>query len=141
MTIAITLLLTIAAFAAVAYPFLRRKTTPMAASEDEKEQELHFKRDATYAMLKELEFDYKAGTLSQEDYSDLEARYKTKAVSILKKLDDLQEDSSPEDEIEKQVQRLRRSRGRFCPQCGVKQPTGARFCADCGARLESKEAR
>ncbi len=91
-------------------------------------------------MLKELEFDYKSGTLSQEDYSDLEARYKTKAISILKKLDGLQEDSSPEDEIEKQVQRLRRKRGRFCPQCGVKQPTSARFCADCGARLESKEA-
>ena len=140
MTVIITLLLTIAAFAAVAYPYLKRKPTPMAINGDEKAQELHFKRDAAYSMLKELEFDFQSGILSREDYSDLEARYKTKAVSILKKLDGLQEDSSPEDEIEKQVQRLRRNRGRFCSQCGVKQPTSARFCADCGTRLESKEA-
>ena len=140
MTIFITLLLTIAAFAAVAYPFLRRKPTPITFTEDERMQELHLKRDATYAMLKELEFDFKSGTLTEEDYSDLEARYRTKAVSILKKLDGLQEESLPEDEIEKQIKKLRRRRGHFCPQCGAKQPTSARFCADCGARLESREA-
>lgn len=135
MTIFAAVLLAVATFAAVTYPFFRRKPAEAEPGEDEKAQELHFKRDATYAMLKELEFDYAAGTLSKEDHRELEARYKSKAVSILKRLDGLQEESPLEDEIEKQVRRLRRSKGRFCPQCGTKQPASARFCADCGARL------
>ena len=139
MTTFAALLLTALTFAFVVYPFFKRRPSTLSFIEDEREQELHLKRDTAYSMLKEMEFDFQSGILTEEDYHELEARYKEKAISILKALDSLKEDDRVEDEIEKQVKKLRRSQGHFCPQCGTKQPAGARFCAQCGASLKPKE--
>jgi len=139
MTVAVAILLAALAFAAAAYPFFRhqRRAAPLARGSSLKE--LNFRRDHTYAMLKELESDYQSGTLSEEDYRKLESRFKSKAVSILKELDDLQEErplsEDVEDDIEKQVSGLRQRKGSFCPRCGARQTPDARFCPDCGGRL------
>jgi ribosomal protein L40E len=139
MIILATVLLVVATFAAVAYPFLRRQEVSTSLGASQNFKELHFKRDHTYAMIKELEFDFQSGTLSEEDYKKLGARYQSKAISILKEIDGLQEEKPLQDEIEasieKQVSRLRQSKGNFCPQCGAKRPPEARFCTECGTRL------
>lgn len=156
MTVFVALLLTVLAFAFIAYPLLRQRLRSVGAVEDEQLEELHSRRDTTYSMLKELEFDKESGILSEEDYQDLETRYKGKAISILRGIDDLGKGSGVDDEIENQVQKLRRGKssqvdeelekevlglrrgkgkGRFCPQCGVGCQKDDRFCSRCGARL------
>ena len=114
-------------------------------------------------MLKELEFDYQSGILTEEDYRDLEKRYKRKGISLLKDIDQLAEGPGLDDEIEKQIGKLRRpeskpagpddeiekqigklrqpvSAARFCPQCGEKHQADDRFCTHCGARLDGEGA-
>ena len=86
-------------------------------------------------MLKELEFDFQSGVLTEEDYRDLEARYKRRAISILREIDDRETGADIEEEIEKQVQELRRGKGQFCTQCGATYQPGDRFCAHCGTSL------
>jgi hypothetical protein len=86
-------------------------------------------------MLKELEFDFQSGVLTEEDYRELEARYKRKAISILRDIDDRETGTDIEVEIEKQVQELRRGKGRFCSQCGARHQEGDRFCSHCGTGL------
>ena len=86
-------------------------------------------------MLKELEFDFQSGILTEEDYRDLEARYKRKAISILRDVDNLEKGTEVEAEIEKQVRELRQSKGRFCSQCGTRCQEGDRFCSRCGTSL------
>ena len=140
MTIAAAILLTAAAFAAVVYPFFRNRQDGLLTHDSGSLKEIQYRRDHTYALLKELEHDYKSGTLSKEDYITLENRYKNKAVSILKELDELQGKQTvtetAEDDIESRVSKLRRSKkGRFCPYCGAAQIPDARFCPDCGKRL------
>lgn len=154
MTVFVVLLLTVLAFAFIAYPLLRQRLPSVAAIEDEQLLELHSRRNTTYSMLKELEFDKESGILSEEDFQDLETRYKGKAISILRGIDDLGKGTEVEDEIENQVQQLRRgrsspvddelekevlslrrSKGSFCPQCGVGSQEGDRFCSRCGTRL------
>lgn len=139
MTIFITAVLTVATFAFIAYPLLRQGVFKAGLTEDEKLRELSSKRDTTYAMLKEMEFDLQSGILTEEDYHDLEARYKRKAISILRGMDDLKRGTNVEDEIEKRVLGLRRSKGRFCPQCGTKHQEGDRFCSRCGTGLSKGE--
>ena len=135
MSIFASAILAILGFVAVAYPFMQRRETTVASSDGEEYNELHFKRDTTYSMLKELEFDLRAGSLSEEDYRELEKHYKNKAISILKKIDKLQADEKqPEDMIEAEVRRLRKS-GSFCPQCGHRRPSNAHFCPNCGNHL------
>ncbi|MFC1847678.1 zinc ribbon domain-containing protein [Chloroflexota bacterium] len=159
MTVFIATVLTILTFAFITYPLLKRKPLSVDSSEDGEKQELHSKRDTAYSMLKELEFDFQSGILTEEDYRDLEARYKGKAISILKDLDNLGKPSVVEDKMEKQVQKprrvsstkvdkelekeileLRRRKGRFCPQCGEKSQEDDHFCSHCGARLSARRA-
>jgi cytochrome c-type biogenesis protein CcmI len=135
MTVAIALLLTVLTFAFVAYPLFKQRSRSVGSTQDEKVQELHSKRDTTYSMLKELEFDFQSGILTDEDYHDLETRYKRKAISILRDTDALEKDTGVEDELEKQILQLRRSKGLFCPQCGARHQEGDRFCSRCGTSL------
>jgi len=140
MTIFIALVLAVLTFAFITYPFFRRRSRSVDSVEDEKLQELHSKRDTTYSMLKELEFDFQSGILTGKDYRDLEAKYKRKAVSLLKDIDGLKKDTGVEEQIEKQVMELRRSKGRFCPQCGGGYQEGDRFCSHCGKSLSQGES-
>jgi hypothetical protein len=82
------LLLALGAVAVVLYPLLSsRKPTAGAPVVDDRLQDLYSKRNTAYSMLKELEFDYNSGILSEGDYRELEATYKRNAISILKSID------------------------------------------------------
>ncbi len=129
-------------FIFIIYPFFKKNSglSIAGAVADDKLQALHSRRDTAYSMLKELEFDFQSGILTEEDYKDLEARYKGKAISILREIDSLAkdddiEDIDIEDIIEKQVMALRRSKERFCRQCGAERRQDDRFCSHCGANL------
>ena len=138
MTLIIALVLAVATFAFIVYPLFKRRPPSADSVEDEKLQELHSNRDTTYSMLKELEFDFQAGTLTEEDYRDLEARYKRKAISVLKKIDGLEKGTDIDEEVERQVRELRQSKGRFCPQCGASCQEDDRFCSRCGTSLSKR---
>ena len=111
MTVLFVLLATVLAFIFVAYPFFKRRTPSVDAVDDEKLRELYSKRDTTYSMLKELEFDLQSGMLTDEEHRDLEARYQREAISILRDIDNLEIGTEMEAEIEKQVLELRRDKG------------------------------
>ena len=139
MIVLAALVLTVLTFAFVTYPFFRRRLRSVDSGGDERLQELQSRRDTTYSMLKELEFDRQSGVLTDEDYRDLETRYKRKAVSILRNIDKLESGTELEAEIEKQVQEMRRGEGKFCPQCGAGYHEDDRFCSSCGAKLGQGE--
>jgi cytochrome c-type biogenesis protein CcmI len=158
MTVFGAIILTLVAFGFIAYPLFRERWRPAAM--DNEKSELYSRRDDTYAMLKELEFDLRSGILTEEDYQDLEARYKKKGISILKDIDGLEKGTRVDEEIEREVReirqtkatsvenqvereigQLRRSQGQFCPQCGMKHEKGDRFCSNCGARLRQGGGR
>lgn len=150
MTIFFAVVLTVLTFVWVFYPFFRHKARLPATDENKKLEKLRSERDTTYSMLKELEFDYQSGITTEEDYRELEARYKRKAISTLREIDNAGRIDSAEpelDEIEQQVRKLRKSRGKtgarsgkpaegqFCPQCGSQAREKDKFCASCGASL------
>ncbi|MDP2729458.1 MAG: hypothetical protein Q8O55_03120 [Dehalococcoidales bacterium] len=124
MTIFVALVLTAATFAFVTYPLLKRKPALSGSFEDEELGELSSRRNTTYSMLKELEFDFQSGVLTEEDYHDLEERYKKKAISILKGIDNLDKSPEADDEIEKQVLNLRRGKARPRRQISTKSKRG-----------------
>lgn len=141
MTILVILVLLALTVTVVTYPLFRKyQESPMESAEDEQRRELYSKRDATYSAIKELEFDFRAGSLSKEDYTDLEASYRAKAISVLKEIDDLEEGTNVEDEIERQVLELRQAKGLFCPQCGERCREGDKFCSQCGAGLPPRRS-
>ena len=162
MTLVAALVLAVVAFAVVAAPFFRQKPRLADAVTDEESQELYFKRDTTLSMLKELEFDHQSGILTDEDYQELDERYKRKGISILKEIDDMAKGSDEveamlekrvsqirrgkpanvEDEIEGRLKSLRKIKPAGQPD-GIKEKaskvrqTRARFCPQCGASRQS----
>jgi len=135
MTVFVGLVMAVLTFVFIAYPFFKQRSRSGDSVEDEQLQELYLERDTTYSMLKELEFDFQSGVLTEEDYRNLEARYKKKAISILKDIDEQESGAKVEEEMEKQILALRRGRGQFCSQCGAKCQEYAHFCSYCGASL------
>ncbi len=147
----VAVLLTVATLVFIGYPLFRQRVMPVDSMEDEGLQELYSRRDTTYSMLKELEFDFQSGILTDEDYHDLEARYKGKAIAILKNIDDSERGTSPDEQIERQVRALRRNQGQSPREVAgnrrqrakvdeeikreVKElhRSKARFCTQCGA--------
>lgn len=103
------------------------------------------RKAVVYTNLKELEFEYKLGRLSDADYRRLEAGYKAEAALVLRQLDALGVEKNLDETIERDVASRRAKRGTAaraearetarCPSCGTPTAPGKRFCADCGHRL------
>jgi len=142
----VKVLLAVAVVAFVGYPLLRDH---LAGEEDqdlpEEAEELYHRKETTYSALKELEFDYKTGKLSEQDYHELESRFKANALEILEAIDEL-EHPAPKGKAGRRaetdtggVQSKRQVPAVLsadtCGSCGAVNPLGARFCGVCGDPL------
>ena len=159
MTIFVDVLLAVLGVVFIAFPFFN-KNRAGASGDEARYRELHSKRDTTYSMLKEIEFDYQSGILNEEDYKDLEARYKRNAISILKDTDGLERKDTGGD-IEEQVRKLRQVKtSKPAPAAEKQVPMKAgnlddemeaeilnlrkgksqnRFCPECGTKSEEAD--
>lgn len=104
----------------VCYPFFTRNKDTSLYIEEEGLYEgdkdpsisyLEYEKDHIYRAIKEIDFDYGLGKLSEDDYSDLRNQYIYQAAEIVNKLDGLalEKDDNPEDSIEKEILNARSS--------------------------------
>ncbi|MBU2602780.1 MAG: zinc ribbon domain-containing protein [Actinobacteria bacterium] len=160
MLIQVILALSVVAF--VGYPLLKGAQ----AGEDEEQplsvefEDLLRRKESTYSALKELEFDFKMGKLSDRDYGEIDARYREDALEILEAIEEAEKGPSS---VGSGAKRRAKSTGRqaesrpsasprpkpakattigrtaatvTCADCGRENPPGSRFCASCGVDLE-----
>ncbi len=132
-----TTVLVAAVVAFVVYPLLRPQRSPLDGASGQSE-ELLCRRDRIYTELRELEFDHRVGKVSDEDYVEAREQLETEAARILQAID--VQLKAIDDEIERQVRRLRESR-RTCPSCGATVTPSARFCPSCGEPLKAMAKR
>jgi len=127
----VALLMTLAVFALVSYPLLRpgRGEADIVPTDHGGTEDLLAQRDAAYAAIKELEFEFHLGNLSQRDYEELRARYRQRAADILRRLDAAEREAAAAS-----------NEGRArCPGCQAIVQAGDRFCGRCGTRLPPAE--
>ncbi len=130
-------------------------TQAVAVSDEEETvetlEELYAQRDALYRSIKELEFDYRVGKLTDEDYQRFVGQLKRQAADVLRRIDQVKEaQATIRQRLEAQIQALRHGgagsraavvpetggvKPRFCPQCGAPVRPGDKFCSQCGAPL------
>jgi hypothetical protein len=104
---------------------------------------------ALVAAIRDLDFDYRTGVLTEEDYRPLRDALALRAASLLQGLDRRSRQESDLDaQIEAMVSALRSQRPRAalvhsedvgattCPACGQRARTGDRFCVHCGTALQ-----
>lgn len=93
MTIFGEVLLILIVSAAVGYPLFSKKQPTVVAGLENMGQNglphLLVQKEVAYATLKDLDFDFNTGKLSDEDYQQLKNRYEQEAMAILEKIDQI----------------------------------------------------
>src|SRR3990172_4533239 len=121
----IFILLAIAVSAVIVWPLLRARsqvTIFNSFDSNHKAGDLQDRKETIYAAIKDIEFDYQMGKLSEEDFKALRQQYKEEAVSLLKEIDKAQSKVA-------------------MPGVKKKSPqnTGINFCWICGTGVTDKD--
>jgi hypothetical protein len=102
--------------------------------------ELEREKKLLVKAIKEVEFDRESGKLEGGEAAEAIARYRQRAVEILRLLDEGQH-KEYEDRIEKELARRLAAAAppetRGCPACQTQNDDDAAFCKKCGAKLET----
>lgn len=131
------------------------RATPLV--EDDKLVELLGRKDAILQAIKDLEFDYHVGKMSQEDYQRLDQRLRRQAIGLIQQIERLAPESASLDEqLESIIAQFRQTSAvptvastpstlspaptalpdtRFCIQCGKPVEPAHKFCAHCGTPI------
>ncbi|MBI5749122.1 MAG: DUF4190 domain-containing protein [Nitrospinae bacterium] len=137
----VEILIFVSAMFFVGYPIFKRQEARVKTQENEALGELIHKKEAVYTSIKDLDFDYRTGKLSEDDYKELKEKYEVEALHILKDIDDSGKKKTAVDEARaKQIlpESAEPTTGKdfiFCPKCGTKAKMGDNFCFKCGAKL------
>lgn len=126
--------------------FARREHWLMASPNGEPRiRNLLHRKDRLYSSIKELDFDFEMGKLSEEDHELMVSRLKRKAVEVLQDLEAAQQEIGFDDGLVEQEIRAARlrmreqlSHGLLCPECGHLNERDGKFCSDCGAQLTTR---
>ncbi|MCS6911634.1 MAG: zinc ribbon domain-containing protein [Myxococcales bacterium] len=114
-------------------------------------KELQREYQALKRALKELELDHAMGKLSEGDYGEIRARYRERAVRVLRQLDQAESYRKQiEMDLRARTEALAMQRGTeapardkttpACPSCGQTNDADAAFCKKCGVRLGARAA-
>lgn len=153
----------------VAWPLLKKEVPPAPVDDDRLLELLHRKEQVLQA-IKDLEFDYRVGKLSEEDYRLYDRQLRRQAIGLLMQIEKIAPESARLDaSLEKEIWQRRRVPDkaslpvdgkqadmtflfststaeeqappqRYCTQCGHPLEPTHKFCAMCGTPVESKAA-
>lgn len=79
-------------------------------------------KDTVYDDLKDIEFEFETGKLSEDDYAELRQAYRVRALDVLERIGEPTTSPAPR-----------------CPACGERSEAGASYCAACGASLSRSD--
>ena len=85
---------------------LRLSVDYLGESSGEKLGQLLLQKESTYLNLKELEFDYRMGKLSQSDYDRARSRLERMALVLLEKIDQLKQQKERGKEIKEEKEEI-----------------------------------
>ena len=165
-TVLVAILVSAAAIAYVVWPLVQSGPAPVVV-EDDRLTDLIARKDATLAAIKDLEFDYRTGKLSEEDYERMDQRLRRQAIGYMQQIEKLAPESAQMDgRIEAEIARLRKTGDaapasapqpaaspvpkpspttdgaaaavNYCTNCGKPVQPTHKFCASCGTPVSAE---
>ncbi len=99
---------------------------------------LREKKRVIYDNLKDLNFEYRTGKLSDEDYQQLKTSLQYEMAVLMKNIEDLEsrapKTAGPEAKAPGPPPKHPRESG-VCSSCGHANPPGHKHCSECGSKL------
>lgn len=145
MTYLVTVLVMLAAFIVVGGPLIRSVRSGRPESNGScRLDDLIGQRDAAYRAIKELDFEYQIGNISESDYRSLRERCRSEAAAILRELDAAVKETDADETARSgpatasaAAPALPAQADPPCPSCGGPTDAGDHYCRFCGAPLEA----
>ena|SRR5438874_2261058 len=125
MVLAAAVLLTVGAL--VFTLFVRGKDIPEAEPVSPTAH-LEEKKARIYENLRDLQFEYRVGKLSDDDYQKTKQSLQTELAGVLAEIDTV-----PVVAVKAAVKA--KTDGKTCPHCGAKFPKPLKFCGECGKAM------
>ncbi len=97
------------------------------------------KKDRLYEAIKDIDFEYQAGKLSDTDYKSVRTDCLAQAAEVIARLEEIDESDAAGAKAteEKDSVAVDVASGPSCPSCEQKNPAGAQFCMSCGSKMTS----
>ena len=91
------------------------------------------RKAAIYDNLRDLQFEYRLGKLSDDDYQHTKKDLQKELAAVLAEVDQLRGEVVP-------VKPKPKPQGFICPTCGAKFERDLKFCGECGKPMKAVSA-
>ncbi|MBF0274530.1 MAG: zinc ribbon domain-containing protein [Nitrospinae bacterium] len=102
----------------------------LSLEEGDKYHQLLYKKENILTAIKDIEFDYETGKLSEDDYKKTRGDFEHMAIEVVKEIEQFTKKAK---EVKKNKQQKRKKS--FCPSCGEKLSQAYKFCPACGKSI------
>ncbi|MDZ7779287.1 MAG: zinc ribbon domain-containing protein [Gemmatimonadota bacterium] len=111
--------------------------------EDDELTDTEARKRVALLALRDVEYDYLAGKLDEEDYRSMKSELTAEALAALEEDEKARSagtgtaTASSADDLEAEIARIREHirSGLVCDACGYENEEGSRFCSSCGSAL------
>lgn len=138
----VLVMILMATTAYVAKPYWQRQKVTKLDSHNGQLTDLLERRDNLLAAIKEIEFDCQTGKISAEDFTEMNAKYRFEAITVMKRIDNIRGNNRASQRLEEELRSMRlqrKTKGRkHCTQCGKTVSTQDRYCFACGHLLKHR---
>jgi hypothetical protein len=93
------------------------------------------RKAAIYENLRDLQFEYRVGKLSDEDYQNTKRDLQKELAVVLSEVDKLKLQLGMNGAIPPPAPKVRKASGMVCPSCGAKFEKELKFCGECGKAM------
>jgi predicted nucleic acid-binding Zn ribbon protein len=122
----------VASLAYVSLPFRQKRLK--TASDASAHATQKGQRDAVLSALHELDFDFKTGKVSEEDYQPLRTQLMAEAAQYI----EAEEKDAQQLEALIRTRRAAQQQGHKCEHCDAPIQAGQRFCPKCGSAVNNE---
>ena len=125
---------------AVCWPLFARSDSLESAILEETEWDLvQRKKEVILGNIQDLDFEYKCGKLSEEDYKSLRREMAGDAAAVMGEIDNIETSQDLDALIRREVASRTKiaTDQNLCPSCGHANVVINKFCAECGTELAS----
>lgn len=126
----VSLVCTLLALGALSYVLFVEPEAPRSSEVEEQLAPLLRKKEVLYENLRDLNFEFRMGKLSETDYQEAKRAAQAELVPVLSAVEEL-------------TARKRRDETTpppgWCERCGHQNPAENQFCGQCGSSLKRKK--
>jgi hypothetical protein len=97
------------------------------------------RKAAIYENLRDLQFEYRVGKLSDQDYQQTKQDLQKELAGVLAEIDRVKQ--TLETQAVAPAKAAKKAAQRFvCPSCKAEFPTALKFCGECGKPMQAAHA-